>query len=176
MKRWRGLLTLGLLAVLSVGAWWTLRSTAVTGVGTGRPIPALTLPDLAGRPVSLGAFRGRPLVLRFSSVSCQLCSDDWGQLAAYQAAAGGRFQIVAVELGTSAAVVAGSLAGRHIPFPVLVDSGDASYQAFGLRGLPSYAFVAADGRLVALVAATNRETELSPADWSYYLGRTLAGR
>lgn len=176
MKHRRGLVTLGLLVALLGGAWWALASTGVSGVDPGRPIPNLVLPDLAGRPESLGAFRGRPLVVRFSSVACQLCSDDWGQLAAYQAGSDGRFQIVAIELGASAAVVRDTLAGRSIPIPVLIDSREASYRAFGLHGLPSYAFVAADGRLVALVAATNRATELSPADWSYYLGRMLAGR
>lgn len=176
MKRRRGwLFALAFVAVLGGGAWWAVRTTAVAGAAAGRPIPDLTLPDLAGRPVSLSAWRGGPLVLWFSSVACSICTNDWGQLAARQKAADGRFRIVAVEVGQSAETVRSSLAGLHVPFPVLIDAGARLASALGLRGLPSYAFFDARGRLVSLVWASNRDTDLSAANWTYYVGRMLRG-
>jgi hypothetical protein len=56
-----------------------------------------------------------------------------------------------------------------------VDSGARLANGLGLRGLPSYAFINARGDLVALVYAGNRDTQLSAANWSYYLGQ-IVGR
>jgi methylamine dehydrogenase accessory protein MauD len=43
------------------------------GIAAGEPAPDFSLPDPAGRLVSLGDFRGRPLLLIFGSTACAPC-------------------------------------------------------------------------------------------------------
>ncbi len=176
----RWMVPAAVLLVLGLGAWEALRLWSVAGVATGQVIPNLTLPDLSGRAVALSAFRGRPLVLRLSSVGCSYCSDDWSDLEGRQQEAAGRYQIVAVEVGQSLGAVRTALAGlrsvlgeHQTTLPVLVDAEGRLARSLGLRGVPSYAFVDSQGRLVSLVWAANQHTALSRDEWAYYLGRLL---
>ena len=47
-----------------------LHSGAASAATVGQPAPAFTLPDTAGRPVSLAGFKGRPVVLEWHNPGC----------------------------------------------------------------------------------------------------------
>jgi cytochrome oxidase Cu insertion factor (SCO1/SenC/PrrC family) len=70
-RRWPAWLALGLASLLLVaGAWFNFVVARVpdapTALRVGEQPPDFTLPDAAGRPVSLGDFRGKkPVVLVF---------------------------------------------------------------------------------------------------------------
>jgi hypothetical protein len=70
-RRWPAWLALGLTSLLLVaGAWFNFVGARVPDTPTvlrvGEPPPNFTLPDAAGRPVSLVDYRGRkPVVLVF---------------------------------------------------------------------------------------------------------------
>jgi protein SCO1 len=59
----------GLLPALNEAAAWRAAQAAV-----GRPMPDLTLLDRQGRPVPLGSYRGKPLLVSFIYTGCfQVC-------------------------------------------------------------------------------------------------------
>ena len=70
-RRWPAWLALGLSSLLLVaGAWFNFVGARVpdtpTALRIGEPPPDFTLPDAAGRPVSLADFRGKkPVILVF---------------------------------------------------------------------------------------------------------------
>jgi hypothetical protein len=67
-RRWYAWLALGLSALLLLGgAWFNFVAARVpaapTALRVGEPAPDFTLPDAAGRPVSLADYRGRKAVV-----------------------------------------------------------------------------------------------------------------
>ena len=70
-RRWPAWLALGFSGLLLVaGAWFNFVGARVpvtpTALRVGEPAPDFTLPDAAGRPVSLADYRGKkPVVLVF---------------------------------------------------------------------------------------------------------------
>lgn len=128
--------------------------------------PAFTLPDLAGQPTALPA---GDVALRFGSVNCTICDPDWDTLARWQAAPGAP-RILAVEVGEPAAVVAVRLRAPSYPVPVLIDATGAVAQRYGVRSLPSFAFIDRAGRLVAVQGVETRTGIWGEATWQHYVG------
>jgi methylamine dehydrogenase accessory protein MauD len=62
-----------LLRQLGVIYMGTAQGVSRDGLALGRRAPEFTAPDLAGRPISLSDFLGRPLLLIFGSVACAPC-------------------------------------------------------------------------------------------------------
>ncbi len=62
---------------------WTLRTAHAATVG--QPAPDFTLPDTAGQPVKLSAFKGRPVVLEWTNPGCPFVRKHYqGNLQALQ--------------------------------------------------------------------------------------------
>ncbi len=138
----------------------------------GRTAPPFALPDLAGRLVPLSRFAGGDVVLRFGSVACTICDPPWPQLAAWQRSAGPGVRLVDVEVGQPIAVVRLDLGPQRASVPVLVDPSGGVALAYGVRSLPSFAFIDRRGDVVA-VAPVVTQTGLWPqATWLHYLRAT----
>jgi peroxiredoxin len=125
-----------------------------TAGGRGRAdprAPALRLPTLAGRPVSLAAFRGRPVALVFLATWCEGCQQE---LPALVGAARALRPQGLVVLGIDAVAEPPSTVARFarrygVPFPILLDPSSDAMTTFGVRALPTTIIVGADGTIVA---------------------------
>jgi hypothetical protein len=169
----RGLLWLGaFVALLGALAVLFARGPAVDPAGYG-PAPAFALPDLQGRTVTLAELGGANVVLRFGSVACTDCASDWNLLGQWQRGAGSRIRIVAVEVGQPADVVRVKLSGEQLPVPVLVDAGGQVAAAYGVRSLPSFAFIDAGGRLLAVDPVITHGAVWSASTWTFHLDQLL---
>ena len=62
-----------LLRQLGLMYMGTAQGVSRDGLAAGERAPEFTLPDPAGRPVSLAGFAGRPLLLVFGSTTCAPC-------------------------------------------------------------------------------------------------------
>lgn len=111
--------------------------------------PPLRLPDLDGAPQGLERWRGKVVLLSFWASWCAPCIAEMPALEHLQRTLGGAdFTIVAVAVRDSAAGVTRLLKGRR-PFPILLDAGGKTADAFRAGGIPVAYILDREGRLVA---------------------------
>lgn len=131
------------LLALAVTAYM---GTARQGAQEGELLPPMELLDLAGNVVTTGDLVGKPTVLRFSSLGCSHCAEDFQWLKGLAAQYPG-LQVVAVQVEDDAATVNRALGGVAPGYLILLDpQGDAA-EAFGLRAYPTWYFVDEAGLL-----------------------------
>jgi thiol-disulfide isomerase/thioredoxin len=84
-----------LTVVLGPGAL----SAQEAGIAVGSKAPAVTIPDLDGKPVDLGQYIGRkPLFLEFWATWCELCEELLPRVRAAKAAYGDRVEFFGVNV------------------------------------------------------------------------------
>lgn len=112
----------------------------------GSAAPAFVLPNTAGQPVSLEAYRGRTVVLNFWAFWC----DTWKaempslkELAAEQDERG--FQIVAVSVDGARKAEFDRCTSGSVPFPVLLDGGGRTSRRYAVHHVPTVVIVDPDG-------------------------------
>lgn len=121
---------------------------APAGAKPGEPVPALQLPDLAGKTVDLAGFRGRETMLLFWNPGCGFCqqmADDVKALEARVKTKGPRLVLV-----SSGTVEANRASGFRSP--VLLDQSFAAGRALGITGTPSAVLVDAEGKVASGIA------------------------
>ncbi|MFO7264905.1 MAG: cytochrome c-type biogenesis protein CcmH [Limnochordales bacterium] len=159
-----------ILFFVALGVWGyvTVQDTVSEGLRMGEPAPDATLMDLEGNLVRLSDFRGKPLILRFSSRTCSYCYDDFGYLEELQRQYGDALQVVAVEFGAPLSLVRDAVRGRNRSYPVLVDFRNEAVEAYRPAGLPQNYFINAQGRLLSRVMG-----ELSELDFRAHVAQIL---
>ena len=118
--------------------------------GVGTPAPKIDLPDLEGRPTTIGAATaatGEETLLLFWNPDCGFCRKMVPDLKALEASQGGP-RLVVISRGSVEANRETGLEGTT----VLDDAGTAM-QRYGIRGTPSAVLVDDRGRIVSAPAA-----------------------
>ncbi|WMT57503.1 TlpA family protein disulfide reductase [Truepera radiovictrix] len=129
-------------------AAWGLSAALTAPSATETTLPPLTLTNLAGEPVALGAFAGKPLVLNLWATWCPPCRREL-PLFAETAERFPEVTFALVSQGESGAQVAGFVAEQGLSLPnVLLDPGAELGRQWRAAGLPNTFFFAADGTLV----------------------------
>ena len=103
------------------------------GIAVGARPPAVTIVDLAGKPVDLSTIIGqKPVLLEFWATWCTLCAALLPKMEAAHARFGDRvdFVAIAVAVGQTPAAVKRHLARHPIPFRLLWDSDGKAVRAF----------------------------------------------
>lgn len=159
-QRWRLWLAVGLLgtplaigavaAGVGVGAAGTAGNQRLdTGPRSG-PAPAFKLPDLADptRPVTLAAFRGRPVVVNFWASWCVPCRREMPRLAEAARRLEGRIAFVGINYKDRRGDAMAFVEKMRVSYPSGFDRDGAVGRRFGVYGLPTTVFVDAEGRIV----------------------------
>ena len=149
-----------LLTLLVIAATAFAVITAIHSAGTqaeaGQAAPAAAFTDFEGNAVTLADFAGRPVYIKFWASWCPECLSS---LAETDALAGGDndFAVITVV----APGISGEKSGESFiawfsgleykNTVVLFDENGAAMQAFGVRGVPTSAYVNADGTLLAVI-------------------------
>lgn len=146
-------LGLGLVLSLCLAMMWIVlvgdREVPVSPTRPGRPAPEFSLTDLNGNSVSLSQFRGRPVLLIFSSVRCPLSSEYSDRIVAFanRLAEGKQAAVVAIDsdlkhpgAATSEEIrVHSRLAGTT--YPTLIDCGGKVARQYRVTQTPTVCLI-----------------------------------
>jgi cytochrome c biogenesis protein CcmG, thiol:disulfide interchange protein DsbE len=102
-----------------------------------RPAPAFTLPSLRdpGQQVSLGAYRGQPVIVNFFASWCSPCKKETPLLAGFYRASRGKVVIIGVDADDSAPDARSFLAAYGVGYPVGFETTPAVANAYGVSGI-----------------------------------------
>ena len=121
-------------------------------LGQTQQAPDIAGTDVHGKPFSLAALRGHPVLVDFWATSCPGCVEEMPRLAAlyqqYHQSHG--FELVAVAMNYDDAAAVSRFAAEHqLPFTVVVDSTGAMAHAFGeIKLTPTAWLISARGNIV----------------------------
>ncbi len=158
----------GKLAVLAVAALIVaqlLLGRARRHYATGDDAPPLSLPDLAGRRVSLSSLRGRVVAVNFWATWCVPCQLETSELAAFWRENHERcFELLGVaEESGGLDQIARAASGLQIPYPVLVDGDGAVAESFRVPGYPRTYVIDGAGKVRRVFDGAIRRQELEAA-------------
>ena len=134
----------------------TAQGVARDGIAAGQRAPDFTLPDLAGRLVSLADFRGRSLLLVFGSTSCAPCRGlvpDLNELARTREADLSALFLIRGEL----AEVRRFVDELDVQVPVALHSDEELPEKYKARVTPFAFVIDGEGIVRAKGLANNRE-------------------
>lgn len=115
----------------------------------GAAAPALTLPDLQGKSVSLADFQGRSTLLLFWNPGCGFCQRMLDDLKIWEARSPkGAPQLLVVSTGT---VEDNRAMGLRAP--VVLDQGFSAGRQFGATGTPMAVLIDSQGQIASVLAA-----------------------
>ncbi len=137
----------------------------------GKPLPALTLPDLEGRAHVLSDYRGRRLLLNFWASWCGPCLDEMPALNQAQQKFGEHGVIVLGIAMDEPDRVRAFLAAHPVSYPILLGRLDAPSTSLQLGNtretLPFSVLVSVDGCIIAthagILSHAQLEQWLAPA-------------
>jgi thiol-disulfide isomerase/thioredoxin len=141
----------GIILLVSLAAVQPVRAQFDAGIPVGTKAPAVTINDLDGKPVDLGALLGKkPVLIEFWATWCALCKALLPQLEAVRKAYGDRIELVGVNVtvNDSKGRVARYLAEHKPPFRVLYDEKGVGARAFDVPGTSYIVVVDRGGRVV----------------------------
>lgn len=134
--------------IAGVAIWVAANGVLSLMLRSAEPLPDLQLATLDERPISLGAYAGRPVVLNLWASWCPPCRREMPVFEQAQKELSD-IAIVLVNQGESARQAQAFLDEEGLKLTdVLLDPASTAMQALRSRGLPTTLFFDAQGRLV----------------------------
>lgn len=113
--------------------------------------PGFTLPDLAGKKVSLSDFRGKWVVLDFWGSWCGWCVKGFPALKEAYKKYGDKIVVIGIDCNESEADWREGVKKHDLPWINVYNGLDQTlYEAYGIKGFPTKAIINPEGRLVDL--------------------------
>ena len=165
----RGLLIAAL--VVAAGAGAIALGTRDNGVPADQAAAPFSLPSVhdEAETVSLELRDGRPAVVNFFASWCAPCKRELPHFASASRRLEGEVSFIGIAHQDDAGLAAEMLRQFDITYPAGNDPEGDVARRYLLRGMPSTAFVAADGSLVGVAAG-----ELDAGELAGWIERTVA--
>lgn len=126
-----------------LGLFLAVRAYLLRGTVEG-PAPAIAAVELDGRPVSLQALHGKPVLLHFWATWCPICNLELGSIEALSR----DYTVVTVAMQSGDAdKVRAFMKEKGVDFPVIVDADGRIARRYGVRGVPASFFIDPSGRI-----------------------------
>ena len=135
----------------------------------GDPAPDFSGNDLNGQPLSLAAYQGHPVILRFWSTDCKFCRADtpiFNQYFEKYKEAG--LRVVYVNRHSDEATVRKFVADLEIGFPVLIDKDGAISSRYNIKVEPQTIIISPDHKIIAAILGGVSEAELKNMMGGYF--------
>lgn len=138
----------------------------------GQQAPNFTLSDLAGKPVSLSTYKGRPMIVDFWATWCGPCKMEIPWLEDFQKQYGSQgLQVIGIsaddldkddpaKLFTEKREIGDFAAKMHMNYPVLLGADAIADSYGGVDALPTTFFIDRSGKIVASTVGLPSEDEL----------------
>ena len=141
-------------AVLVVGAALSVpvKPSALVVAGGRGAAAAFAVENLqaGGRPVSLGDYRGTPVVLNFWASWCAPCRRELRAFEAVAEQTSGEVAFIGLNTrDDSRAAAVRLLAATRVRYPSGYDPAGQLASTYGLHGLPTTVFISPDGQILA---------------------------
>lgn len=165
MKAWRRHIG-GLFGIVAVVSLFLARPAAgqgESGISVGSVAPIVTVHDLDGKPVDLGAYLGKqPVVLEWWATWCELCEALLPRVKAAHAAYGDRVAFLGINVTVNQTPdrVRKYLAQHQPPFRTLYDDRGTSIRAYAVPSTSFIAVVSREGKVV--YTGIGSEQDLDP--------------
>jgi len=142
----------GLIASVLAGplAGVSAGEAAAKRPGVGDPAPGSVGFDLEGNPVTLDAYAGKVIVLSFWATWCTYCRQELPQLKGAQDLAGGKLQVLAINIEERVAFRRAAHALAPLGLTVVHDGDRRARDAYGVGGIPHLVIIGRDGRIAAV--------------------------
>ena len=117
-------------------------------IAVDAPAPDFRLQDLEGREVTLGALRGRPVLLVFGTTWCPYCREEIPRIKEiYAKGRGKNLEVLNIYINETEKKV-GEFAARYaLPYPVLLDRDGKVAEKYQVRGVPMIVLVDGQGTI-----------------------------
>jgi peroxiredoxin len=148
------------------------RGSAINAVG--KAAPALSLPSLDGHTVSLADYRGKKVLLVYWASWCSPCKAEMPTLnRLYRGAAGTdfAFEILAVSVDEDRAEAEKFARENGMTFPVLLDPGQKTVDAYHVESVPAMIVVDAAGTIIFGRSGFDQRSQMDLANKLGFPGR-----
>jgi peroxiredoxin len=124
--------------------------------------PDFTLKDMNGKSVSLNNFKGKNVLLYFTTTWCPYCKKEVPELKEMYKKYKGKLEMIAIDMNESKAKVSSYIEKYEIPYTTLLDSEGKVAVDYSIRGVPTIVLVGKDGRVFCYMCRdlTNQIEEL----------------
>ena len=138
----------GLVLVLSPCGYGDETMPGIYKAAAKELVPDFSLKDLYGRTVNFKAYRGRNVLLVFTTTWCPYCKKEIAELKQLQKDYKGRLDIVAIYVNESTRKVFSFAKEYQIPYTVLLDPEGEVARTYGIIGVPTRVLVGRDGTML----------------------------
>ncbi|HNW39531.1 MAG TPA: TlpA disulfide reductase family protein [Candidatus Omnitrophota bacterium] len=122
----------------------------VLGFGKAAPAADMILNDLAGKPVNLSNYKGKPVILFFWTTWCPYCRQELNKLNLQQAKISREgILILGVNVNEPKYKVQRFFKGYTLNFQMLLDSSGALADKYNLIGVPTFVFLDKTGKEIS---------------------------
>lgn len=136
---------------------------------TGAPV--FSLPNLAGKTVSLAEFKGRVVFLDFWATWCPPCRASVPEVEKlFGDYRGQNLHILGMNLDEDAAGVARFVQKKGLSYPVILAGGSGVADLYGVRGIPHFVLIDKNGKVAEWWAGYSPDM---PAAWRAAIDRLL---
>jgi peroxiredoxin len=156
--------TVMLVAVVLFGRGHDLQASPQTAIpqasdrAAAAPFQATTL---TGHSVSLGSYRGRPLVLNFFAAWCDPCRQEAPEFVRLDHRYGGRIGLLSVAVRTDhRSQLDGFIHDHDMTWPVVWDRSGSMISPYRVVGQPITYIIDADGRVVYKIIGQTTEQRI----------------